>query len=84
MKLFVFSIRDRSSVQFDRPFCGVNNGSAIRGFSDAVNSKEKGNVLNEHPEDFDLYVLGEFDTETGKFETHDPRQIAIGKDMFRG
>lgn len=83
MNLFVVSVRDRAADVFGQPMFVVSIGGAVRSFADEVNRVDPQNVLNRHPEDFDLYVLGSFDDNTGAFTTESPRQIAIGKDQVR-
>lgn len=81
MKLFVMSVRDRATDSFGNPFTVAAVGQAVRGFADEINKHAEGNMLNMHPEDFDLYALGSFETDTGEFDVHPPRQISIGKDV---
>lgn len=81
MKLFVFAVRDRASDQFGNPMFLISRGQAIRSFSDEVNRSEANNMLFAHPEDFDLYELGEYDTSVGLFQTGTPKQVAVGKDL---
>lgn len=77
----VVAVRDRASDTFGNPFYVVSRGQAIRSFSDEVNRSASDNMLFQHPEDFDLYVLGSFDDDTGMFDTGVPEMIAIGKDL---
>jgi len=57
-------------------------GVAIRSFSDEVNRKDPENQLFNHPDDFDLYELGEFDDNTGLFALHDaPKLLSLGKQV---
>jgi len=81
MKLFVFCVRDRATDQFGNPMFLVNPGQAIRSFSDEVNRNADDNMINKHPDDFDLYQLGSFDTEKGVFDVHVPEMLAIGKSV---
>lgn len=81
MKQLVFSVRDRASDSFGPPMFMIARGQAIRNFGDAINQQDKDNPLYQHPEDFDLYELGRFDTNTGFFETGTPEMIAVGKDL---
>lgn len=81
MKLFIACVRDRATDQFGNPMFLVNAGQAIRSFSDEINRAAEDNQLHKHSEDFDLYELGSYDTETGLFDTGVPRQIAIGKSV---
>jgi len=81
MRYKIFSVRDRAIDAFGQPFFGSSTGGAIRGFSDEVNRAADNNQLHKHPDDFDLYLLGEFDDSTGTFEATRPQQIAVGKDL---
>lgn len=81
MRYKVFSVRDRAIDAFGQPFFGVSRGGAIRSFADEVNRKDDNNQLYKHPEDFDLYYLGEFNDSDGCFDLARPEQIAVGKDV---
>lgn len=84
MEYKVVAIRDRVADVYGQPIFVASVGSAIRSFGDEVNNKREGNNLANHPEDFDLYLLGTFDDETASFEgLPQPKQIAIGKDLVR-
>lgn len=69
MQLKVFSIRDAKSEVFHTPFYKTTHGEAERDFRTAVNDKKT--QLHQYPEDFDLWYLGEYDDNTGKFESLD-------------
>jgi len=58
----------------------ISTGQAIRSFTDEINNRES--ALNKHAEDYDLYLLGEWDSDTGVFNTATPKQVAIGKDLI--
>lgn len=81
MRYKILAVRDRAIDAFGQPFFSVSVGGAVRGFADEINRAGENNQLNKHPDDFDLYLLGEFDDSNGKFETSDPSQVAIGKDL---
>jgi len=81
MKLVVCSVRDSATESFDRPMFFVSVGQAIRTFSDEVNRKAEQNMMNMHPDDYDMYELGSYETETGESETHKPDRISIGKQV---
>lgn len=80
MILKIVAIRDRAADVFGQPNFVTSLGAAIRGFGDEINRKSD-SVLYQHPEDFDLYHLGEYDDSTATFHTGVPKQIAIGKDL---
>jgi hypothetical protein len=83
MKLRIIAVRDRAADCFSQPQFVLSLGAAIRAFGDQINDN-KDSELAKHPEDFDLYELGEFDDGNADFSLlGDPRQIAIGKDLKR-
>lgn len=61
----IFSTYDRTAEMYSSPFVAPNSGVAIRGFSDAIMNSQQKSDLTQHPDDFDLYELGEFDASTG-------------------
>jgi hypothetical protein len=63
------------------PFYVVARGQAIRAFSDEVNRRPAETDLARHPEDFELYLLGEFDESGGRFTSHEPVSLIRGKDV---
>lgn len=84
MKTLIVAVRDRVSVAFMQPNFVGSKGGAIRAFADAVNSRDEKSrsMIAQHPEDFDLFLLGSYDDETGLFDTGVPQQIAVGKDLL--
>lgn len=63
----VYSVFDSKAALFGRPFYDQQDASAIRNFADAVNDgSNPSNMWNKHPEDFSLFLIGEFDDESGK------------------
>jgi len=82
MRYKILAIRDRAIDCFGQPIFAASIGGAIRSFGDEVNRPDTNNQLNKHPEDFDLYLLGEFDDVTGQFHTDRPSQVAVGKDLL--
>lgn len=82
MKTLIFCVKDRATNLFGTPMFLMATGQATRSFSDEVNRKEAGNQLNSHPDDFDLYTLGFFDSDAGAFETFAPELVVRGKDVI--
>lgn len=81
-RFIVCAVRDRQSEVFTIPQYYPTRGAAIRSFSDAVNSKQGDNMLTQHPEDFDLFMLATFDDDSGFFTALErPEQLAVGKNM---
>lgn len=84
--LKVVSIFDRASQLYGRPAFVPHVGSSIRDFSDEVNRSAQDNPLFKHPEDFDLYVLCDFDEDKGMFihsGDDSPSLLIRGKDAVR-
>lgn len=80
MRYKIVAVRDRAIDSFGQPVFVANLGGAIRSFGDEIKRVDPNNQMNKHPEDYDLYHLGEYDDETGTFEGIRPSQIAVGKD----
>ncbi len=83
MLQYVISCKDRAADVFNRPFFVPHRNVAIRDFTDEVNRKADDNQLSNHPDDFDLYLLGQFDDNTGKFiQLEDPVVLVRAKDVL--
>jgi len=83
MILFVVCVKDRAADVFNRPFFVPHRNVAIRDFTDEVNRVAGDNQLNKHPDDFDLYLLGEFDDSRGAFVNNDPQVLVRAKDVLQ-
>ena len=84
MMQFIVSVKDRAADVFNRPFFVPHRNVAIRDFTDEVNRSATDNQLNRHPDDFDLYLLGQFDDNTGSFIPEEaPLVLVRGKDVLQ-
>lgn len=83
MILFVVSVKDRAADVFNRPFFVPHRNVAIRDFTDEVNRVAADNQLNKHPDDFDLYLLGEFDDSRGVVLNSEPQVLVRAKDVLQ-
>ncbi|QXP07866.1 MAG: nonstructural protein [Arizlama microvirus] len=82
MKLVICTVKDRAADAYGRPMFVPSTGVAIRSFSDEINRNHADNQLYNHPDDFDLYELGEFDDNTGLFTLHEqPKLLSLGKQV---
>lgn len=79
--LKVLAVRDRAIDAYGTPVFVSAVGQAVRSFVDECNRPDS--QLCAHPEDYDLFLIGEFDVERGQLLPQDPRQVAIGKDCKR-
>lgn len=65
MILKLCSIYDKRALNYGAPMAFPTLGVAERSFMDAITSPDQ-QVMNKHPEDYTLYYIGEFDSDTGK------------------
>lgn len=77
----VVAVKDRATQTFEKPWFVLHLNQAIRHFTDGINQKDT--AMNAHPDDYDLWSLGTWDDATGKFNSIEPTQIAVGKNMVR-
>lgn len=75
MILKAFSIRDAKAQIFHPPWYKTTHGEAERDFRTTVNDSKT--TLNQYPEDFDLYYIGEYDDNSGKFQSLDTPQHVL-------
>lgn len=79
----VFAVFDSKAAFFGQPFFDQKEGSAIRNFSDAVNdSSNPNNMWFKHPEDFSLFVVGEFDNLTGELIPSTPKNLVTASAVY--
>jgi hypothetical protein len=82
MKQIICTVKDRAADAYGRPMFVPSAGVAIRSFSDEINRNNADNQLFNHPDDFDLYELGEFDDNSGLFALHEqPKLLSLGKQV---
>ncbi len=80
---FIICVKDRAADVFNRPFFGPHRNVAIRDFTDEVNRVAADNQLNKHPDDFDLYLMGQFNDNAGEFLVDmDPILLVRAKDLL--
>jgi len=65
MILRVYSVFDDAARVFKFQFFRSRDGEAIRYFADGVQAEKT--EMHKHPQDFSLFVLAEFNDETGLF-----------------
>lgn len=81
---FVVSVKDRAADVYARPFFVAHRNVAIRDFTDEVNRSASDNQLNKHADDFDLYLLAQFNDNTGTFLfEEEPVLLVRGKDVLQ-
>lgn len=60
----IYSIRDNKTA-FMAPQLDINHKSAVRNFDLTLATVSGDSIMGYAPEDFDLYFIGSFDTESG-------------------
>lgn len=85
--MFVVAIYDVGVGAFNRPWFVRSQGEALRTFTDEVRrvgSDAQPSPMNAHPEDYQLFYLGMFDDEHGKFQVPDnPQKLADAASVSR-
>lgn len=69
----ICSVFDSAAATFGRPFFVPSVSFATRAVLDDLRSE--GSLLAKHPEDYILYLLGDFDDSTGLFDSRPPEII---------
>mgnify|MGYP000426986884 CR=1 FL=1 len=83
MQKKVYSIHDTKAEAFIQPFFAPTDGLALRMFEDNVNNKDS--QLNMHPEDFNLYQVGQWDDNKGLIEPETPpKHIGTAIEYLKG
>lgn len=78
----LLAVHDRAMDAYDRPWCVPSIGAAIRAFQDSVNDTQ--HPMNKHPDDYDLYHVGDYNDHTGEITpVYPPQKVAIGKQMIQ-
>lgn len=75
------AVRDSAVQAFNRPFFVPTVAVATRSFADEVNRNAPENQMFAHPDDFELWVVGAFDDETGLFQSCEQRCVSRAKDV---
>lgn len=78
----VMAIRDKAIEAFGQPVFVASVGQAVRSFGDEIKRADANNGMNKHPEDYDLFLLGTYDDQTGTLESVDPEVVAVGKNYL--
>lgn len=67
--LKAYSIFDDKGEIFNVPFFKTTDGLALRDFADLCSDSRS--TVARHPEDYHLYVIGEFEETSGKMTAYD-------------
>lgn len=67
--LKAFSVYDQKSASYSQPFFARTAGEGERMFREEA--KNTNSFMSKYPEDFTLYATGEFDPDTGRFQSYE-------------
>lgn len=81
MRFRMAAVFDVATGAFARPIFVGGIGAALRSFADEVNRPSPDNVMYQHPEDFQLFDLGEWDDAGGLFHSIVPVRVVTGVDV---
>ena len=73
MKFGLYCIKD-SKTGFMTPVVEQNDAAALRNFSHAVNQLDS--IMHDCPNDFSLFKVADFDTDSGIFAVPNPMLVA--------
>ena len=73
IKLYV--VKDKASNTTNDPFHCLTDRDAVEGFKQVVNDEKT--TICRHPEDFDLYYLGDYDPRSMDFSLIDTPKFLI-------
>lgn len=77
----VYAVRDIKADLFKPPFTCATNGVALRAFADACNDKQSD--LGVHPEDYELFHVGEFDDSQGVVRPVEHVRLGLGSEFVK-
>lgn len=75
MKSKLFSVFDSKVGAFASPWASPTIASGRRAFAGAV--ADQSSMLNKHPGDYSLFLVGEFDEETGAVHALAPENLGL-------
>jgi hypothetical protein len=79
MKLNAYAIFDSAAGVYMRPFFAQANGLATRMFSDLACDAE--HDVGKHPEDYSVYIIGEYDDQTGELKPVQKECLATAEEL---
>lgn len=75
MRMQVYSLFDRASSAFGGPVLAVNDALMRRSLSELLVEDQGRSNLSRYPDEFDVYLIGTFDTDTGALVAQAPQHL---------
>lgn len=82
MVKLICAVRDIAADVYSNPFVALNRNTAMRDFSHAC--RDENSQLFKNPEDFQLYVLGSFEDDTGVIVGVAPELVCNATQFSKG
>lgn len=80
MQQLIFTIYDQKAEAYIPPFFLPTIGMAKRSFSECVNSES--HQFGKFPEDYTLFLVGNFDDNNAEFNVHAPKSQGNGVEFI--
>ncbi len=77
--MLFFSVFDKATVAYMRPWSAISMGQACRMFEDKV--ARDGSDIGKHPEDYALFQVGSFDEQKGELVGCEPFCVARAHEL---
>ena len=81
MRHLLFAIKDTALNSFMQIWQAQTTAAANRAFQDGVNDTQT--PMNKHPDDYELWILGEWDADTGIVKGETPALLTRAKDVIQ-
>jgi len=82
MLMKVVSVYDSKAEVYARPAFVATENAALRSWVDTVN--DSSTPMNKHPDDYTLFVLGEYDDVKGVFlNEKTPKSLGLAREFLR-
>ncbi len=81
MKVKMFAVHDTKAAAYLQPWFQTTDALAIRNFADCIN--DKNHNFGRHPEDYNLFLIGEFNDQDAMLETHAPKSLGNGIEFIK-
>jgi len=81
MRYMVCSVRDIVADVYNLPYAAQSRGQVVRSFTDEVNRAADDNLLYKHSDDYELFQVGWFESDSGMVESlASPISLMTGRD----
>lgn len=81
----ILVVKDRALDIYGQPMTQETTAQAVRGFTDEANSDPARSAIAQHPDDYDLYVIGHYDPQTATIRPlpAGPELVVRAKNLIR-